>query len=267
MRSVAGDGFKRLVVRGDDFGMCHAVNEGVYAAWQRGIVTMTTTMAPCPWYEEAAATICETGIPTGAHLTLTCEWDFLRWRPLTGGSSLAGPDGTFWRTTDETESHGDHHEMVVELLAQVERLRCSGIAPEFLDCHMGTSVPPVYAEVAERTGIPFLYSGEVPLDSFEMLTSRDAKDKKAWLLDWLASLQPGVHMLICHPAVESAELNALTRPTSAPWPWAATWRLGDFDVLTDPDVRRAVERAGIRLCSFGEAFGAAGAARAGETEA
>jgi predicted glycoside hydrolase/deacetylase ChbG (UPF0249 family) len=253
-----GDGRTRLVVRADDFGMCHAVNQGVRAAWEEGIVTVATTMAPCPWYEEAAAIIRETGMPTGAHQTLTCEWDFFRWRPLTDGASLTGPDATFWRTSEEAEEHADHDEVVVELLAQVDRLRTSGAPLEFLDCHMRTAVPAAYAEVSERSGAPFLYSGAVPLDTLAELTPRDAKEKKAWLLGWLGDLQPGLHMLVCHPAVPSPELEALTSPRSEPWPWAATWRVPDLDVLTDAEVRGAVERAGITLCSLSDALSPVG---------
>ena len=43
----------RLVVRGDDFGMCHAVNEGISRAFTEGIVTTSSMMAPCPWFGEA----------------------------------------------------------------------------------------------------------------------------------------------------------------------------------------------------------------------
>jgi predicted glycoside hydrolase/deacetylase ChbG (UPF0249 family) len=73
---VAGD--VRLIVQGDDFGMCHAVNVGTMQAFQEGILTQASTMAACPWFTEAAALARESGIPLGVHQTLTCEWDFLR---------------------------------------------------------------------------------------------------------------------------------------------------------------------------------------------
>ena len=81
-----------LVVQGDDFGMCHAVNTGVAEAFTNGILSQASTMVACPWFDEAAALAAEHDIPLGVHLTLTCEWDYLRWPPLTGGPSLAGPD-------------------------------------------------------------------------------------------------------------------------------------------------------------------------------
>lgn len=62
--SIAGR--VRLVVRGDDFGMCHAVNEGIRHAFTEGIVTTASTMAPCPWFGEAVKITKDVGIPVGA---------------------------------------------------------------------------------------------------------------------------------------------------------------------------------------------------------
>lgn len=81
---------KQLIVQGDDFGMCHAVNEGIAQSFQSGILTQTSAMAPCPWMSEAAALARELQLPVGAHGTLTCEWDHLRWRPLTVRSLALG---------------------------------------------------------------------------------------------------------------------------------------------------------------------------------
>ena len=76
----------RLVVQGDDLGMCRAVNEGIGLAFTEGILTQTSVMAPTPWFGEGAAMAKRLGITTGLHLTLTCEWDYLRWAPLSPGS-------------------------------------------------------------------------------------------------------------------------------------------------------------------------------------
>jgi hypothetical protein len=41
----------RLVIQADDFGMCHAVNEGIERTFLEGVLTQTTAMPPCPWAE------------------------------------------------------------------------------------------------------------------------------------------------------------------------------------------------------------------------
>ncbi len=86
----------QLVVQGDDFGMCHAVNAGIEEAFVRGILTQASTMAVCPWVDEALDIATRLGIPVGLHQTLTCDWDRLRWGSLTSGASLVGADCPAW---------------------------------------------------------------------------------------------------------------------------------------------------------------------------
>ncbi len=246
----------RLVVRGDDFGMCHAVNQGIERAFTDGIVTTSTAMAPCPWFGEAVRIAGENGIPLGAHQTLTCEWDYFRWRPLTRGPSLARADGTFHRSVDLAERHVVHADAVAELLAQVDQFSSAGLSLDFLDVHMGLVLPDAYADVSARTGIPFLYSGPVRarLSTISMLSSRDAAGKKEWLLGYLRGLTPGAHLLVSHPGVAGSELESLTGPASVPYRWAAEYRVSDLSVLTDPEVRALIGELGIRLCSLPEAL-------------
>jgi chitin disaccharide deacetylase len=253
---VSSPGRVRLVVRGDDFGMCHAVNQGIELAYTDGIVTMSSAMAPCPWFGEAVEIAKKTGIPLGAHQTLTCEWDYFRWRPLTDGASLVRADGTFPPTVELAKQHAQHADVVRELLAQVDRFRSAGLSLDYLDHHMGSTLPAAYAEVSERTGIPFLYSDAVRgrLTSYSELSPRDASGKKRWLLGYLRGLGPGAHLLVSHPGVESSELDSLTAPDSVPHPWAADYRNSDLKVLTDPEVRGVIDELGISLCSLPDAI-------------
>jgi predicted glycoside hydrolase/deacetylase ChbG (UPF0249 family) len=239
--------------------MCHAVNEGIRHAFTEGIVTTASTMAPCPWFGEAMKITKDVGIPVGAHQTLTCEWDYFRWRPLTDGPSLAGADGTFYPSVELASQHLNHRDAVAELLAQVDRFGSAGVRLDYLDYHMGSSRPTAYAEVSEQTGVPFLYSDEVrgQLASINELSPREAAGKKTWMRDYLTALTPGVHLLVCHPAVASSELESLTGPDSVPYRWAAEYRLSDLDVLTDPEIRDLIDGLGIALCSLPEALSGA----------
>jgi hypothetical protein len=252
---VTAPGQIRLVVRGDDFGMCHAVNEGIRRAFCDGIVTTVSTMAPCPWFGEAVEITKQAAIPIGAHQTLTCEWDYFRWRPLTDGPSLAGADGTFHPSV-ELAKHAQHGEVVRELLAQVDRFRSAGISLDYLDHHMGSTLPEAYAQVSELVAVPFLYADSVRrrLASISELSPRDAAGKKEWMLAYLRRLAPGAHLLVCHPGVRSSELECLTGPGSVPYRWAAEYRISDLDVLTDPEVRELIDELGISLCSLPEAL-------------
>jgi hypothetical protein len=65
--------------------------------------------------------------------------------------------------------------------------RSAGLSPDYLDVHIGSTLPAAYAEVSAQTGVPFLYSDEVSarLASYSELSPRDAGGKKAWLMGYL----------------------------------------------------------------------------------
>ncbi|HVX43824.1 MAG TPA: ChbG/HpnK family deacetylase [Mycobacteriales bacterium] len=246
----------RLVVQGDDFGMCHAVNEGTMIGFRDGILTQTSTMSSCPWFTEAAMLAQESGISLGVHQTLTCEWDFLRWQPLTDGASLVGSDGTFLRTVAEARESLTHEDAVRELTAQAEKFAACGVAFDYLDIHMGESAPQAYAEVSSAFGKPYIYG---PIESrrfasIEGLSQRDTAGKKSWMLDYLAGLTPGVHLLVSHCAVGGPELASLHRPGSETFRWAEEYRVADLQVVTDPEVRAAIDARGIELVPVRDAF-------------
>lgn len=246
----------RLVVQADDFGMCHAVNVGTVQAFRDGIVTQVSTMAACPWFTEAAALAREFGIPVGVHQTLTCEWDFLRWRPLTDGASLVGEDGTFRRTVVEAKAAISHEDAVRELSAQAAKFSAEGLTVEYLDVHMGQAAPEAYDEVSAAIGKPFIYGPEESqrFASIEVLSDRDAADKKPWMLSYLDNLTPGVHLLVTHCAAAEPELAALHRPGSYTYRWAEEYRLSDQAVVTDPDIHQAIKARAVQLTTVQAAF-------------
>jgi predicted glycoside hydrolase/deacetylase ChbG (UPF0249 family) len=243
-------------VQGDDFGMCHAVNEGIARAFQDGVLTQASPMVACPWFFEAAHVGKELGIPLGVHQTLTCEWDYLRWPPITDGASLVGDDRTFHRTVAAAQQGIATDDAVAELTAQVERFLGCGLELTYLDVHMGAISMPAYLEVSQRYAMPFLYPGldtSLAFTSIRGLSDREQADKKSWLLHHLEGLTPGVHLLVCHPGMPGEELSSITAPEHPDWKWAEEYRASDLDVLTDPDVRAAIDRLGIELVSVSTA--------------
>lgn len=240
----------RLVVQSDDFGMCHAVNEGIVRAFSDGILTQATCMVPCPWFDEAASLALSHSIPVGMHSTLTAEWDHLRWRPITAAASIRGEDGTFHRTIADART-AQVPDATDELLAQAERFVQAGLTPIHVDCHMGIVHPDAYAAAARKLGVPFLY--ELPdvgsqWDSRSGLSHRE--DKVDWLVAWIEALQPGRHLLVTHCAADSPELDALARRDAENYPWTRPYRISDLGALIDPRVRDAVERRGAQLTAL-----------------
>ena len=74
----------RLVIRGDDIGSCHAANVACIRAYKEGIMKSVELMVPCAWFPEAVKMLNDNpGLDVGVHVTLTSEWDNVKWRPLT----------------------------------------------------------------------------------------------------------------------------------------------------------------------------------------
>jgi hypothetical protein len=238
--------------------MCHAVNEGTVRAFTDGILTQASTMVPCPWFTEAADLAGAHGLPLGIHQTLTCEWDYLRWRPLTAGPSLVGDDGaTMRRTVADAHANIAHDDAVAELTAQAERFLAHGLSIGYFDVHMGLIAGPAYEAVSKAYGRPFLYptlSTSLSFASIKGLSERDADTKKDWIIGWFERLQPGIHLLVCHCATPGDEMSSITKPDSIPYRWAEEYRKSDLETLTDPDVRDAAEKFGIDLVNVAEAF-------------
>jgi chitin disaccharide deacetylase len=248
----------KLVVQCDDFGMCHAGNLGAVQAFREGILTQASVMVPCPWFREAARLAKEHSLPVGVHLTTTSEWDYMRWGPISAGRTLVGDDGRLPRSIEEVREQADRGELYEEFVAQTELFLSEGLEIDYFDCHMGVVDPEPYAKVCEKYGKPFDYPiGEVAVgfDSIHMLSGRASAEKVPYLLERIAGLEAGKHLIVSHCAVDSEELRALTsdRPDQPEHRlWANDYRPSDLEALTSPEVKKAVEDRGIELVSVGK---------------
>ena len=248
---------KQLIINGDDFGACHSINEGTIRGFREGILTQTSLMAPCPWFEEAAALARRYGMPVGVHLTATCEWDRCRWRPITPARSFTCDDGTLPRSIEEVRGKADPAELEREFVAQVELVRARGIEPSHFDVHMDVVDPEVTARVIRRYGIRSRYpigpgyeDCVFPFDSTGFLTGdprRQGMDKAEWLRRYIEGIGEGVHFVCCHLAVRSSEMRAMSSTGS---PWAEDYRATDLDAVLAPGLRELCERRGIQLISL-----------------
>lgn len=248
----------RLVVQSDDFGMEHAINEGVERAFSEGILTQASIMVACPWFLDAVRRAKEFSIPVGVHLTLTSEWDYYRWKPITRGGSLVRDDGTFSSTVPGARKRADLDEATNEFAAQVELLLSQGIEPCYFDCHMGVVHPPAYVEMCKRYDKPFIYPlGEVgfPFDSNWELSKVEDAIKEEALIDHISALGSGTHIVVTHVAVDSPALWRMRRRDHEDFEWAAVYRLSDLAAVKSPRVREVVESRGIELCSIADLTG------------
>jgi len=249
---------KYLLVTSDDFGMCHAVNAGITRAMSQGIVHSTNFLVPCPWFAEAFALAKDLRLKVGVHLCLTCDWDRLKWGPLTRASSLTDERGHFWPSFEALAKTANDEEMLVELEAQIERLRGLGYEPTHLDSHMlvaedngpfTSRVKAVIRALCDEYGLIYTYdyaedSGLVHFT--DHFCCSPVPEAETWqkLESWSG---PGAYHLIGHAASASPELDALCSPGHPSRSWAAEYRLKDCQFFTNPATRARIEALGFEL--------------------
>ncbi|MEM7348876.1 MAG: ChbG/HpnK family deacetylase [Chloroflexota bacterium] len=97
-----------LLVRADDIGFSHAANLACIDVFKHGICRSVELMAPCSWFPEAVALLqANPTYDVGVHLTMTSEWDNLKWRPLSTARSIVTDDGYFHTRYRKREEYPD----------------------------------------------------------------------------------------------------------------------------------------------------------------
>lgn len=144
---------KRLILNCDDYGQCRAANEAIQHLLEERRVSSATIMTPAPAFREAAEWVKRRGIRNiGLHLTLTSEIEGLRWKSLSGGSTLHDESGYMPKTILEFEQRASSNDVKKEIQAQFRAAREAGIVPSHVDNHMGS----LYGIATGRSHLPYV---------------------------------------------------------------------------------------------------------------
>lgn len=257
------DGQIRLIVRGDDMGFCHAVNVGCIKSYQEGILTTVEVMVPGPHFLEAAQMLNENpGLDVGIHLTLTSEWEKLKWGPLTNAPSLVDSNGHFFPMVWPNDAYPPNQALATSLwrIEEIEReLRAqielalkhipwiSHLTPHMGFIEMSPKVLNLCLQLAREynldANIRFLPLKRV--DLFEDGYTAEEKINNAVRI--LENLDPGTWDFYEHPGMDTPELRNV-------------WHIGDEDVafardavtkaLTSVKLRDVIERRKIKLIGY-----------------
>lgn len=152
---------RRLVVNADDLGLTVGVNNGIFDAHDRGVLTSASLFANAPATTDAIRRVrFRPSLGVGVHLTLV---DGAPTLPPSRVPSLVKDDGRFrasWKPFIVACLRGRValDEIERELTAQIERIRAEGIRPTHLDAHKHVHAFPnifaIVARLAERFRIP-----------------------------------------------------------------------------------------------------------------
>jgi len=214
----------RLIVRSDDIGFAHAVNQACIQVYKEGISRSVEILAPAPWFMEAVKLLqANPGYDVGVHLCLTSEWETLRWRPLTHAPSLVDADGYFhpfiWQNTNDpnrsflNQKPINLAEVEQELRAQIELVRKHLPWVSHLSAHMGCNhaspeVKALVAQLSREYKLPMEMPEAKPIEGFSG-SKKSPEEKEKALTNVLSNLTPGTYFLVEHPGYDTPEMKTI----------------------------------------------------------
>ena len=264
---------KLLILHADDLGAAHSVDAASFEALDKGDVSSASVMVPTPWITEVAAYArAHPNADLGLHLTLTSEWATYRWGSVESADkvpSLLDSAGTFPNEDSLVAARAKPLEVEREIRAQVERALALGIRPTHLDSHMGSlfTTPELiatYVKVARDYHLPFLALRgdpraapqpplsiqDVLLDAVIIAGPEVPRDQwKAFYLKSIANLKPGLTEMIVHLGRDDSELQAVMVNHE---PYGSVWRQRDYDVVTSPEFKKALQDNRVILVTWRE---------------
>jgi chitin disaccharide deacetylase len=148
----------RLIVNADDFGLTHAVNEGIIESHARGILTSATLMANMPAFQDAVELAkAYPNLGLGVHVNLSSGVPLA---PVSELHGLVGSDGKLPGVMSllvKAWLPDAYDPIRAEMSAQVKRVLDAGVEITHLDSHKHVMVHPTIAaaavSVAQEFGI------------------------------------------------------------------------------------------------------------------
>jgi predicted glycoside hydrolase/deacetylase ChbG (UPF0249 family) len=251
-----------LLVRADDIGSSHAANLACIESFRNGIARDVEIMVPCAWFPEAVRMLRENpGLDVGVHLTLTSEWENMKWGPVTCSPSLTDSQNYFfpmvWKNqnfppaSSIQEASWNLGDVERELRGQIETAMRLIPQVTHLSSHMGfngldSSIQGVYSRLEKEYGLRIETAVEPKwFDGFGKAKTLD--DKIAHFVRALEDLQPGVYIHVEHPAMDTPEMRAIGHRG---YYTVAEERDAVTKVFTNERVKEAVRKKGIRLIGY-----------------
>ncbi|MEM9358465.1 MAG: ChbG/HpnK family deacetylase [Pseudomonadota bacterium] len=255
----------RLLVRADDAGSSWSSNMGCLNASTHGVAKSVEVMMPCAWTSHAATVFGHrTDVDIGIHLTLTSEWDAVKWRPITAANSLTDEFGNFYallypRAGDQRPSLSETDWLLDEIASELRAQVALGLKmfphASHVSSHMlkhfrdfDDSLGDVISDICEEFNVSddaFGY-GLTRIDGYPNFP-RNAERRVEAFIQQLGELQPGTYVFIDHPAVASPELAAMGH---VGYEDVGEDRLACMDTLTSPVLREQIDQIGVELISY-----------------
>jgi len=267
-----------LVINNDDAGMCHSANLATIEGLEKGLITTSTIMAPCPWMSEIAEYAkTHPDKDFGVHLTHTAEWKYYRWGPVASKDKvkeLMDESGYLHRSVEAVYANANPEQALIEGRAQIQKLIDAGVPVTHIDSHMGTvQVHPeyfkVYVQLAAEFNLPMRMASYETMERFGAGNGKMRDDLKAagfvftdyfihdevsgnaygkantkeFWTNIIKNLKPGITELFIHATVLTDESRSITG--------SAQKRAEEYHCFVhDPDIRQLLKDEGIILIGY-----------------
>ncbi|MDR1407957.1 MAG: ChbG/HpnK family deacetylase [Tannerella sp.] len=260
----------RLIVRADDMGAFHSANVACVESYRNGIATAVEVMAVAPWFPESAKMLRDNpGLDAGLHLTITSEWDNIKWRPLTVCPSLTDVNGYFFPMLNANPAYPAQSvaenkwkiaEIEQEFRAQIELALKNIPHISHLSGHMGSTafdreVAALVKQLAAEYHLPAVDRADA-LQAYNLAyagydgAKRTAAEKESAFVRMLDKLQPGANYLFLdHPALDDDEMQTVGH---IGYEDVAADRQGVTDLFTSDNVKEAIRSRGIALVNYND---------------
>jgi len=263
---------QRLLIRADDIGSSHAANVGVIKTYTDGVARSAELMIVTPWVPEAVRMLKENpGFDVGLHITLTSEWENIKWRPLTICPSITDDYGYFLPFVFPNAMHPGMSmmerketiklsEVEAELRAQIELTKKMIPTVTHLSGHMGWAMvsPEISAladRLAEEYNLPFFDGNpqtgqKYGLGYMPVQWGLSPKEREAKFIEALDKLEKGkTYLYVEHPAIGGDEMKAFGHKG---YENVSEDRQAVVEMFTHPAVKEIIAKKGIQLVSYGE---------------
>ena len=258
---------QELVIRIDDMGALHSVNEASIDTYKNGIAQSAEVLVVGSWFPEAVKMLKENpGLDVGVHLAITSEWENVKWRPLTDCPSLVDENGYFFpmmgpnaaypgQSIMENMANFDINEIEKEFRAQIELAlknipQVTHISGHMMSTAFNPQVMEVVQKLSEEYNLPSIDRGEAFKQYNFSYTGYDgpratAEEKIASFIKMLDKLEEGKrYIFVDHPAYNDSEMQTVMH---VGYENVAVDRQGVTDLLKSEEVLKVIQERGIKL--------------------
>ena len=258
---------QELVIRIDDMGALHSVNEASIDTYKNGIAQSAEVLVVGSWFPEAVKMLKENpGLDVGVHLAITSEWENVKWRPLTDCPSLVDENGYFFpmmgpnaaypgQSIMENMANFDINEIEKEFRAQIELAlknipQVTHISGHMMSTAFNPQVMEVVQKLSQEYNLPSIDRGEAFKQYNFSYTGYDgpratAEEKIASFIKTLDKLEEGKrYIFVDHPAYNDSEMQTVMH---VGYENVAVDRQGVTDLLKSEEVLKVIQERGIKL--------------------